>query len=1151
MSPRWRDPSAFRADPAATPAERPSRRQAVALFAALLLVAGTVTAVSYAVRPEKARAFDLFHGSIYLADQTSPVGVDLASGKPTTRLVGADRQVGLSGYQDLAIVPLTDSTLLLNQDTGEFNMVDNTGFVVKRTGGGVPLGPRAGTSTSMAVDSGDGQAYILRTGATGGTDVYLVNQATVESAISATKTVTPRASTSMTDSMSTSPGAAAGADGALWLLAGAAGGSRTIREFTVPANSNPGVALHPTDHGTVSGPAAIGTAQTADGQTTVGVLSSTGLQLFTDSSGAQTVPIVAPGGLDEVLPASAQQDRLAFLLHGNGGWSLFSVEANGTGLRRVTALPDLPTQAQLAPPAYSNGNLYTIDRSSGRIYEIGLSGQVSDVAGATSYPLIQVDGHTVEPATFTDAYLIARGPRVAIDSSTHANALMLFTDGSHPPVVIQKNQAVALNAQGGAEALAATNVNPGNGNTKSTSPGSAKPQPPTQELVNPKIDCKSVQQKPLIPILNPPVPGSRSVQLTWSYTPLSTQDCYPSTYEVDVKLISNGAPQPPSSVQVQGQTGINLTGLFPSTQYQVTVTAFINGQGTASEPIQFTTGPEGPAAPTGLTVTPDNAGNWIVNWNSCGTVAQGCVPAQDWTVTPSFCDSVGVASPPSSLTRTADPTARQQGPVTYPGSDSLLGRGLQFQVTGTGTQGQVGTPSAQSGCVYSWAPPQISGGALTASLTGTTALGGTATADVSLNLGTDPVRAVGGVGATITLTLTGPDYSQIKTVIYGPGTSNPVTGRFSGLQPGQAYSAVATVSPPGHPGSAVTLPPVPVSVAAAWPAVTVTPTCQYSYILTIATDCALTVTMSGPASSQAGGETFSLTSNSGVVCGNTAGPPLSPTSGFDPSTAKITTDLSLFTYSGNCTVSLQLSEDKGTYFGGTPSPTYSATFTLGSTPTAKIAQGDMTATWSGQGGSSAEVQYNGNYTSSQLNQLTMNWQETLRAPDGSTVCGTDNEQPSKSGIFVAVSPSSCIGQFGGQGGWTVEVSYDNKDGSSGGDFTYKLSGTPPSYVPCNPAGLAAAYGKTKADGIDVSMTSQAKDIAGCSNWTYKITDSTGTTVCAASSAAVTAAPPTNISLTTCGTPPATGWQLTVSWQDTTNTAQNSGALTISGTPPTS
>ncbi|MBN9618681.1 MAG: hypothetical protein J0H43_02980 [Actinobacteria bacterium] len=107
MSPRWRDPSAFRADPAATPAERPSRRQAVALFAALLLVAGTVAAVSYAVRPEKARAFDLFHGSIYLADQTSPVGVDLASGKPTTRLVGADRQVGLSGYQDLAIVPLT------------------------------------------------------------------------------------------------------------------------------------------------------------------------------------------------------------------------------------------------------------------------------------------------------------------------------------------------------------------------------------------------------------------------------------------------------------------------------------------------------------------------------------------------------------------------------------------------------------------------------------------------------------------------------------------------------------------------------------------------------------------------------------------------------------------------------------------------------------------------------------------------------------------------------------------------------------------------------------------------------------------------------------------------------------------------------------
>src|SRR5436190_20795754 len=108
-------PSAFRADPDATPAARPSRRQTVALLAAVALVAGAVAAASYLIRPEKARAFDLFHGSIFLSDQNSPVAVDLATGKPTLRLSGAAQQVGVSGAQTLGVVPLTDHTLLVNQ----------------------------------------------------------------------------------------------------------------------------------------------------------------------------------------------------------------------------------------------------------------------------------------------------------------------------------------------------------------------------------------------------------------------------------------------------------------------------------------------------------------------------------------------------------------------------------------------------------------------------------------------------------------------------------------------------------------------------------------------------------------------------------------------------------------------------------------------------------------------------------------------------------------------------------------------------------------------------------------------------------------------------------------------------------------------------
>src|SRR5919198_3585253 len=122
MTGRWRDRSGFRADPDAARASRPSRRQTIALLAVLALVAGTVALVSYLVRPEKARAFDLFHGSLFLSDQNSPVAVDLATGKPTLRLLGAAQQVGIASDEDqtLGVVPLTDDTLLLNESIGEF-----------------------------------------------------------------------------------------------------------------------------------------------------------------------------------------------------------------------------------------------------------------------------------------------------------------------------------------------------------------------------------------------------------------------------------------------------------------------------------------------------------------------------------------------------------------------------------------------------------------------------------------------------------------------------------------------------------------------------------------------------------------------------------------------------------------------------------------------------------------------------------------------------------------------------------------------------------------------------------------------------------------------------------------------------------------------
>jgi hypothetical protein len=89
---RRHDPAAFRRSSSATPGRKPSRRQATAMIAGLVLVAGTVAIASFAVKPNKARAFDLFYGSVFLSDERAPVAVDLTNAKPTVRLVDANTQ---------------------------------------------------------------------------------------------------------------------------------------------------------------------------------------------------------------------------------------------------------------------------------------------------------------------------------------------------------------------------------------------------------------------------------------------------------------------------------------------------------------------------------------------------------------------------------------------------------------------------------------------------------------------------------------------------------------------------------------------------------------------------------------------------------------------------------------------------------------------------------------------------------------------------------------------------------------------------------------------------------------------------------------------------------------------------------------------------
>ena len=1008
-------PTAFRAAPAAVPAARPSRRQAVALLAVLAVVVGTVVAVSYLVRPDRARSFDLFHGSVFLADSVAPVAVDLASGRPTVRLIDADTQVGADTSSDLTVTPLSQGTLLLNRVSGEFNLVAETGFVVK-TDGGVPIAARAGSTGATAISSGD-LAYIEQTGPTG-TSVYLVGQTTVETASNVAAKVRPRAFRSMREAGSTDPGAAVSTAGGLWLLLGS-GDSRVVRQLRLPPNSSTGATLRSTDHGRVTGPAALASASAATpfsamtsdsgsaATDVAGLASARGITVYRGSSTIGTARFPAVAGLDRVLPATGGQGRLSFLLHGSAGWSVVSLGTDGRGLRGPTRLTGLPADAALAAPAVSRGALYTMDTTSGQLVRIGADDRVGAIAGAATYPLAEQGGRVVEPGGFGDGTVIARGSRVIYNSPTHLNAVVVFTDGSHKPLTIEKSSAVSVSAAGGAESLTRSRVDataPRTTPTPTTQPKAGSP-------VNNRVDCKTVRQKPHIPTIVGATPGSRSVALAWTYPLLSPQDCVPSTYQVNVKVLSADAPSPPAHVTVQGQQSVNLAGLFPSTQYEITVGAYINGQGTDSTARRVTTGPEGPAAPKDVSATTDTSGNWNVTWSSCGSTAKGCVAAASWKVVPEFCDGRGLSGAPSPVTVTADPTSVTQPPAQLAGGDALLGRGLRFQVEGTGTQGTVGEPSSYTACTYSWSRPVGSDITVTASSPPNTSTQATTSTTATVAFAHGAVHDLGGVGGDLTYQLLDSSGSVVSTK--GPTASTSVS--LGGIRAGANYSVRVVARPPRHPEAAVTTAAAKVQPAIAnWP----TPVVSATFTNTDFANGRLTVTVSLPSSTDTRGETFDL-SGADLTCGS-ATYHLTQ-SNIRSGQSLVFDGISRFTYNSQnstCRVTAALVQNAQTrtdppLFGASASPSDTSPAVAIDPPSLSSTAGDFQAQWSGSTGNPQIVV---TYHGGDHLVLASNW--TITATNGSTGdCGTTNDAPTAT---ITVD-KSCVGQ-GGK--FTVSISYD-------------------------------------------------------------------------------------------------------------------------------
>lgn len=1074
---RRRAATAFRPSAPSSRSRAPSRLQTAVLLTGVLVVAAGITVASFAVKPDKARSFDLFYGSVFVDDNLSPVAIDLSSGKATVRLSDAPSAVSADRSQDLDMVPLVGGTLMLDPVTGEFNMLDSSGFVLKPTGGGVrlPQLPDSQDALTTAVPSGD-SAYLVRASPTG-TAIYLVGQSTVASAVGVTSDsgssqVKARAQATLKQTSADDANTMTSANGDLFVLTGRVGTTRRLVQLSVPTGSNAGAPLTVQRRIQVAGVAALGSAtQHADGTgaDVVGVASRTMISVLAPDGSRYDAAVHAPAGVDAILPVRNAQGSLVFLYHAADSWSLVRAPIDGSAGASVTRLSGISAGVGLITPVESDGRVYAMGRDSyGSLFQVGDDGRAQPIQGAAHYPLVNRERLNLDGAEVT-----ADGSRVIFDSRANFRAVVVFADGSHAPRIVDKHSAVQVDTNGTASVSGNPDRNHGPKPGKKT-----KPQPHPDQAINNKINCKVVSQTPHIPSVQLVQRASRSVQLQWEYPLLDPQDCDPSTYTVAVKLLSSDAPSPPSMVTVQGQDGVNLTGLFPDTEYQIVVSAYINKLHTPSQPLVVTTSVEGPAAPTGIHTTVDNAGNWTITWNSCGGIQAGCVATADWQIIPHLCDGLGLSSAPDTRRRVGDPTQHTFS-FTYQGSETLLGRGLSFDIQGIGEKGTIGDSANDGSCSYSWSPVVAGDIHVHASAPPMTTGESTSHTTVSMAFDGGQQHDLGGVGGEMTYELL-----QGNSVVARVGPTTKPQATLPGISAGSNYQVAVVVNPARHPSATARIGPVDVQPAIAkWPQ----PSIAISVDDTDAYDAQLSVTVSLPPGTNTHGETFDLSPGSALRCGNTS-MELVRANISAGDTVRFSVDRTQ--YNARCSVYVALVQNADTelanplYGDGTTSPgATSGNFDI-DVPTSTAGQSDFSASWN----SSAPFghpQINVVYTGGDPRFLTYarNWHIVLSNDGGTTVCGTSNADLNP-GTTVDVD-RSCV-QSGGT--FTAAITYTFYGVTH--PLTADVAGSTPAPVDASKISFTASFvtpllGRPQ---VQASYTGPyGYDTLSALRWTYSVT----------------------------------------------------------------
>ena len=264
-----------------------------------------------------------------------------------------------------------------------------------------------------------------------------------------------------------------------------------------------------------------------------------------------------------------------------------------------------------------------------------------------------------------------------------------------------------------------------------------------------------------------------------------------------------------------------------------------------------------------------------------------------------------------------------------------------------------------------------------------------------------------------------------------------------------------------------------------------------------------------------------------------------------------TNDIDRLSFHGDCQVVVHLAQH------GNPNPPLFAGTSGGATTGVTITQptltdpgnGDFSASWHGSSGGQSQVSVA--YTGGDPTiALASNWSVSVEDRDG-TSCGSLSGAGSLPQDVQVTQ--SCVDKNGASGdAWKVSVSFSFLGASKGPFIVTGISGgAAPTYTPpvCDvgAANLTASWsGTAAAPTVDVGAGDPSK-LASCSGWKYAIVGPT-TSRCGGDNAAGTKPPVKGIPLTCSDTPAATGWSVSITYNDLSGSAQTAG-VPVTGSPP--